>query len=116
MEHLLRNDADVSIRDQQGFNAVHYAALSGHKLTLEMLLDMSTADVLARSSLSPPASALHLAVSELCYIYFSGRSIKKSLGYSLTVQQIKVGVIVVPWSLQVLVGIQFIGGQQSIPL
>ena len=31
VEHLLRNDANPGIRDNQGYNAVHYAALIGHK-------------------------------------------------------------------------------------
>jgi ankyrin repeat protein len=62
VEYLLRHDADVSIRDQQGYNAVHYAALNGQKLTIEMLLDVSSTDVLSRSGVGPSASALHLAV------------------------------------------------------
>lgn len=37
VEYLLRNDANPAIRDQQGYNAVHYAALNGHKLALEMV-------------------------------------------------------------------------------
>ena len=37
VEHLLRNDANPSMRDQSGFGAVHYAALNGHNLALEMV-------------------------------------------------------------------------------
>ena len=39
VEHLLRNDANPSMRDHSGFGAVHYAALNGHNLALEMVRD-----------------------------------------------------------------------------
>ena len=38
VDHLLRHDANPSLRDHNGFNAVHYAALNGHKLALEMVI------------------------------------------------------------------------------
>lgn len=37
MEHLLRNRANASKRDKQGYSPVHYAAARGHKLALEMV-------------------------------------------------------------------------------
>lgn len=36
VEHLLRNDGRPGLKDDEGNNAVHYAALKGHKLALEM--------------------------------------------------------------------------------
>ena len=62
VEHLLRNDAIATVRDNQGYNSVHYAALTGHKLALEMLLDTSC-ELLARIGPNPPTTALHIAVS-----------------------------------------------------
>ena len=40
---------------------MHYAALTGHKLALEMLLDTST-ELLSRVGPNPPTTALHIAV------------------------------------------------------
>ena len=37
VEHLLRNDAKPGMRDNNGYNSVHYAALRGHKFSLEMV-------------------------------------------------------------------------------
>lgn len=37
VELLLHHDARPGIRDSEGYNAVHYAALKGHKLALEMV-------------------------------------------------------------------------------
>ena len=37
VEHLLRNRANASKRDKQGYSPVHYAAARGHKLALEMV-------------------------------------------------------------------------------
>lgn len=37
VELLLKNDARPGIRDNEGYNTLHYAALKGHKLTLEMV-------------------------------------------------------------------------------
>lgn len=37
VEHLLRNRANASKRDKQGYSPVHYAASRGHKLALEMV-------------------------------------------------------------------------------
>ena len=37
VEHLLRNRANASKRDKQGYSPVHYAAVRGHKLALEMV-------------------------------------------------------------------------------
>ena len=37
VELLLHNDARPGIRDNEGYNAVHYAALKGHRLALEMV-------------------------------------------------------------------------------
>jgi len=38
VEHLLRHQADPSLRDHGGYTATHYAALSGHRLPLEMVI------------------------------------------------------------------------------
>uniref|UniRef100_A0A9J8AVY5 Ankyrin repeat domain 28 n=2 Tax=Cyprinus carpio TaxID=7962 RepID=A0A9J8AVY5_CYPCA len=38
LEYLLRNDANPGIRDNQGYNAVHYASAYGHRLCLELIL------------------------------------------------------------------------------
>ena len=37
VELLLKNDGRPSIRDHDGFNTLHYAAMKGHRLTLEMV-------------------------------------------------------------------------------
>jgi len=37
VEHLLRHGADPALRDHAGYTATHYAALNGHRLTLEMV-------------------------------------------------------------------------------
>lgn len=37
LEYLLRNDANPGIRDNQGYNAVHYASAYGHRLCLELV-------------------------------------------------------------------------------
>jgi len=37
VEHLLRHGADPALRDHGGYTATHYAALSGHRLPLEMV-------------------------------------------------------------------------------
>ena len=39
VELLLHHDARPGIRDDEGYDAVHYAALKGHKLSLEMVLE-----------------------------------------------------------------------------
>ena len=43
LELLLKNEARAGMTDNQGFNAIHYAALKGHRLALEMVrqLEMS---------------------------------------------------------------------------
>ena len=43
------------------YNCAHYAALSGHNLALVLLLDAAATDLLTRSGVSPPYSAMHLA-------------------------------------------------------
>ena len=42
LEYLLRNDANPGIRDNQGYNAVHYASAYGHRLCLELVRTSST--------------------------------------------------------------------------
>ena len=37
LELLLKNEARAGMTDNQGFNAIHYAALKGHRLALEMV-------------------------------------------------------------------------------
>ena len=37
VEILLKRDCNICVRDNQGFNAAHYAAINGHKLALEMV-------------------------------------------------------------------------------
>lgn len=37
VEHLLHCGANPIFRDYRGYTAAHYAALSGHKLALEMV-------------------------------------------------------------------------------
>ncbi len=37
VEILLKKDSNVCLRDHQGYNAAHYAAVNGHKLALEMV-------------------------------------------------------------------------------
>lgn len=37
IELLLKHDPRPGIRDNEGYNTVHYAALKGHKLSLEMV-------------------------------------------------------------------------------
>uniref|UniRef100_A0A667ZST4 Ankyrin repeat domain 28 n=1 Tax=Myripristis murdjan TaxID=586833 RepID=A0A667ZST4_9TELE len=52
LEYLLRNDANPGIRDNQGYNAVHYASAYGHRLWTDILND---------SDVRAPISPLHLA-------------------------------------------------------
>uniref|UniRef100_A0A3Q2QPZ1 Ankyrin repeat domain 28 n=1 Tax=Fundulus heteroclitus TaxID=8078 RepID=A0A3Q2QPZ1_FUNHE len=70
LEYLLRNDANPGIRDNQGFNAVHYASAYGHRLCLELiasetpldvLMETSGTDILNDSDVRAPVSPLHLA-------------------------------------------------------
>uniref|UniRef100_A0A671ULL1 Ankyrin repeat domain 28 n=1 Tax=Sparus aurata TaxID=8175 RepID=A0A671ULL1_SPAAU len=63
LEYLLRNDANPGIRDNQGYNAVHYASAYGHRLCLELLMETSGTDILNDSDVRAPVSPLHLAVS-----------------------------------------------------
>ncbi|XP_045075095.1 serine/threonine-protein phosphatase 6 regulatory ankyrin repeat subunit A-like [Coregonus clupeaformis] len=63
LEYLLRNDANPGIRDNQGYNAVHYASAYGHRLCLELLMETSGTDILNDSDVRAPISPLHLAVS-----------------------------------------------------
>ena len=37
LELLLKNEARAGMTDNQGFNAIHYAGLKGHRLALEMV-------------------------------------------------------------------------------
>ena len=37
LELLLKNEARSGMTDNQGFNAIHYAGLKGHRLALEMV-------------------------------------------------------------------------------
>ena len=37
VERLLKHDASIRKRDKQGFTPLHYAALNGHKLAIEMV-------------------------------------------------------------------------------
>uniref|UniRef100_A0AAZ3RH72 Ankyrin repeat domain 28b n=1 Tax=Oncorhynchus tshawytscha TaxID=74940 RepID=A0AAZ3RH72_ONCTS len=57
LEYLLRNDANPGIRDNQGYNAVHYASAYGHRLCLELV----RTDILNDSDVRAPISPLHLA-------------------------------------------------------
>uniref|UniRef100_A0A8C9WXT8 Ankyrin repeat domain 28 n=1 Tax=Sander lucioperca TaxID=283035 RepID=A0A8C9WXT8_SANLU len=70
LEYLLRNDANPGIRDNQGYNAVHYASAYGHRLCLELiasetpldvLMETSGTDILNDSDVRAPVSPLHLA-------------------------------------------------------
>ena len=58
VELLLHHDARPGIRDDDGYNAVHYASLKGHKLSLEMLLDAAPTDLLRSGAAYTPG---HLA-------------------------------------------------------
>uniref|UniRef100_A0A8D0CQ69 Ankyrin repeat domain 28 n=1 Tax=Sander lucioperca TaxID=283035 RepID=A0A8D0CQ69_SANLU len=58
LEYLLRNDANPGIRDNQGYNAVHYASAYGHRLCLELV---RTSNILNDSDVRAPVSPLHLA-------------------------------------------------------
>lgn len=44
LEYLLRNDANPGIRDNQGYNAVHYASAYGHRLCLELVRNLKSHD------------------------------------------------------------------------
>jgi len=44
---LLRNRANASRRDKQGYSPVHYAAAKGHRLALEMVrVQVSLIDII----------------------------------------------------------------------
>uniref|UniRef100_A0A8U7NX91 Ankyrin repeat domain 52 n=1 Tax=Corvus moneduloides TaxID=1196302 RepID=A0A8U7NX91_CORMO len=60
LEFLLDNGADPSLRDRQGYTAVHYAAAYGNRQNLELLLEMSF-NCLEDVESSVPVSPLHLA-------------------------------------------------------
>uniref|UniRef100_A0A8C8SJZ8 Ankyrin repeat domain 52 n=1 Tax=Pelusios castaneus TaxID=367368 RepID=A0A8C8SJZ8_9SAUR len=60
LEFLLDNGADPSLRDKQGYTAVHYAAAYGNRQTLELLLEMSF-NCLEDVESTHPVSPLHLA-------------------------------------------------------
>ncbi|XP_023799012.1 serine/threonine-protein phosphatase 6 regulatory ankyrin repeat subunit C-like [Cyanistes caeruleus] len=60
LEFLLDNGADPSLRDKQGYTAVHYAAAYGNRQNLELLLEMSF-NCLEDVESSVPVSPLHLA-------------------------------------------------------
>ncbi|NXV04201.1 ANR52 phosphatase, partial [Cettia cetti] len=62
LEFLLDNGADPSVRDRQGYTAVHYAAAYGNRQNLELLLEMSF-NCLEDVESTVPVSPLHLAVS-----------------------------------------------------
>ncbi|NXY13374.1 ANR52 phosphatase, partial [Atrichornis clamosus] len=62
LEFLLDNGADPSLRDKQGYTAVHYAAAYGNRQNLELLLEMSF-NCLEDVESTIPVSPLHLAVS-----------------------------------------------------
>uniref|UniRef100_A0A3Q0SID9 Ankyrin repeat domain 28 n=1 Tax=Amphilophus citrinellus TaxID=61819 RepID=A0A3Q0SID9_AMPCI len=64
------NDANPGIRDNQGYNAVHYASAYGHRLCLELiasetpldvLMETSGTDILNDADVRAPVSPLHLA-------------------------------------------------------
>uniref|UniRef100_A0A8C8BBM8 Ankyrin repeat domain 52 n=1 Tax=Otus sunia TaxID=257818 RepID=A0A8C8BBM8_9STRI len=60
LEFLLDNGADPSLRDKQGYTAVHYAAAYGNRQNLELLLEMSF-NCLEDVESTIPVSPLHLA-------------------------------------------------------
>ncbi|CAI9590438.1 unnamed protein product, partial [Staurois parvus] len=60
LEYLLDNNADPSLRDKQGYAAVHYAAAFGNRQNLELLLEMSF-NCLDDVESTVPVSPLHLA-------------------------------------------------------
>ncbi|XP_075055694.1 serine/threonine-protein phosphatase 6 regulatory ankyrin repeat subunit C isoform X4 [Mixophyes fleayi] len=60
LEFLLDNNADPSIRDKQGYAAVHYAAAYGNRQNMELLLEMSF-NCLEDVESTVPVSPLHLA-------------------------------------------------------
>uniref|UniRef100_A0A8C5MED3 Ankyrin repeat domain 52 n=1 Tax=Leptobrachium leishanense TaxID=445787 RepID=A0A8C5MED3_9ANUR len=60
LEYLLDNNADASLRDKQGYAAVHYAAAYGNRQNLELLLEMSF-NCLEDVESTVPVSPLHLA-------------------------------------------------------
>uniref|UniRef100_A0A452SSU8 Ankyrin repeat domain 52 n=1 Tax=Ursus americanus TaxID=9643 RepID=A0A452SSU8_URSAM len=60
LEFLLDNGADPSLRDRQGYTAVHYAAAYGNRQNLELLLEMSF-NCLEDVESTIPVSPLHLA-------------------------------------------------------
>ncbi|XP_053149552.1 serine/threonine-protein phosphatase 6 regulatory ankyrin repeat subunit C isoform X2 [Hemicordylus capensis] len=60
LEFLLDNGADPSLRDKQGYTAVHYAAAYGNRQNLELLLEMSF-NCLDDVESTIPVSPLHLA-------------------------------------------------------
>ncbi|CAH2224223.1 serine threonine- phosphatase 6 regulatory ankyrin repeat subunit C isoform X1 [Pelobates cultripes] len=60
LEFLLDNNADASLRDKQGYAAVHYAAAYGNRQNLELLLEMSF-NCLEDVESTVPVSPLHLA-------------------------------------------------------
>ncbi len=43
VEHLLRSGAEPSLLDRHGYTVAHYAAFSGNKHALEMVVEKSNA-------------------------------------------------------------------------
>jgi len=52
VEHLLRHGADAALRDHGGYTATHYAALSGHRLPLDMVLTICMSHTSQHSTVS----------------------------------------------------------------
>lgn len=77
LEYLLRNDANPGIRDNQGYNAVHYASAYGHRLCLELVRTsiQSTWHLTATMSLFSYLCFVEFCLKNclffVCFVFFS---------------------------------------------
>lgn len=73
LEYLLRNDANPGIRDNQGYNAVHYASAYGHRLCLELVRTsiQSTWHLTATMSLFTCLCFVEFCLKHCLFCFFS---------------------------------------------
>jgi len=69
LEQMIRTGADLSVRNDEGFTLLHFAAELGHKQCVDLLLFYNSIDVNVRDTIETPlghfqTTPLHLAAAE----------------------------------------------------